>query len=108
VQDKQAAAVFNVQSNKYLKPIAVMDIPYRMQQEKLAAGHPQDAFLQLDLMDQQAEVRTKDDDWTGRTSAAERRKLQNRLHQRKFRKIPMTCSLLIAKFAKTYSDLCDS
>ena len=50
MQDKQAAAVFNVQSNKYLKPIAVMDIPYRMQQEKLAAGHPQDAFLQLGLV----------------------------------------------------------
>ncbi|KAH7327255.1 hypothetical protein BKA65DRAFT_528218 [Rhexocercosporidium sp. MPI-PUGE-AT-0058] len=37
-------------------------------------------------MAQQAEVRVRDDDWTGRTNATERRKLQNRLHQRKFRK----------------------
>ncbi|KAK0122065.1 hypothetical protein ONS95_010329 [Cadophora gregata] len=62
-----------------------MDFTCGMQQAKLAAGPPE-FFLQLDRMDQQAEVRTKDDDWTGRTSAAERRKLQNRLHQRKFRK----------------------
>ncbi|KAH7413093.1 hypothetical protein BKA64DRAFT_660262 [Cadophora sp. MPI-SDFR-AT-0126] len=62
-----------------------MDFLYGVEQERLAAA-PQEVFLQLDRMDQQAEVRTKDDDWTGRTSAAERRKLQNRLHQRKFRK----------------------
>lgn len=52
-----------------------------------AIGGPQERTLHLERMAQQAEVRVMDDDWTGRTNAAERRKLQNRLHQRKFRKI---------------------
>ncbi|PVH77608.1 hypothetical protein DL98DRAFT_463415 [Cadophora sp. DSE1049] len=69
-----------------------MDFQYGIQQERLAAA-PQEIFLQLDRMDQQAEVRTKDDDWTGRTSAAERRKLQNRLHQRKFRHAVTTAQI---------------
>lgn len=38
-------------------------------------------------MPQQAEVRVAEDDWTGSTDAAERRKRQNRLHQRKHRKL---------------------
>lgn len=37
-------------------------------------------------MPQRREVRKPDDDWTGITSAAERRKLQNRLNQRLYRK----------------------
>jgi hypothetical protein len=44
------------------------------------------ALLQLHRMAQQAEVRRPEDDWTGRTSAAERKKLQNRLNQRIYRK----------------------
>ncbi|EMR82897.1 hypothetical protein BcDW1_8446 [Botrytis cinerea BcDW1] len=36
----------------------------------------------LGRMPQQAEVRLAEDDWTGSTNAAERRKRQNRLHQR--------------------------
>lgn len=41
----------------------------------------------LGQMPQQAEVRVAEDDWTGSTDAAERRKRQNRLHQRKYRKL---------------------
>lgn len=41
----------------------------------------------LERMPQQAEVRSAGDDWTGRTDAAERRKRQNRLHQRLYRKL---------------------
>jgi hypothetical protein len=39
----------------------------------------------LGRMPQQLEVRTSDDDWTGLTSAEQRRKLQNRLNQRIYR-----------------------
>ncbi|EPE36388.1 hypothetical protein GLAREA_05726 [Glarea lozoyensis ATCC 20868] len=42
--------------------------------------------VQLDRMPQQEGVRTADDDWTGRSDAVERRRLQNRIHQRAFRK----------------------
>ncbi|KFX85747.1 hypothetical protein V490_09440 [Pseudogymnoascus sp. VKM F-3557] len=45
--------------------------------------HPE---VLLSRMPQQAEVRVAEDDWTGSTDAAERRKRQNRLHQRKYRK----------------------
>jgi hypothetical protein len=41
--------------------------------------------LQLERMPQQAGVRTLDDDWTGRSDTAQRRRLQNRIHQRTFR-----------------------
>lgn len=41
----------------------------------------------LGRMPQQAEVRVAEDDWTGSTDATERRKRQNRLHQRKYRKL---------------------
>lgn len=41
----------------------------------------------LGRMPQQAEVRFAEDDWTGSTNAAERRKRQNRLHQRLYRKL---------------------
>jgi hypothetical protein len=41
----------------------------------------------LEQMPQQAEVRAPEDDWTGLTNAAERRKLQNRLNQRLYRKL---------------------
>ncbi|KAF7940084.1 uncharacterized protein EAE98_000211 [Botrytis deweyae] len=40
----------------------------------------------LGRMPQQAEVRFAEDDWTGSTNAAERRKRQNRLHQRLYRR----------------------
>ncbi|KAK8910419.1 hypothetical protein ACHAPF_002403 [Botrytis cinerea] len=40
----------------------------------------------LGRMPQQAEVRLAEDDWTGSTNAAERRKRQNRLHQRLYRR----------------------
>ncbi|KAL5350821.1 hypothetical protein ACLOAV_004392 [Pseudogymnoascus australis] len=45
--------------------------------------HPE---VLLGRMPQQEEVRVAEDDWTGSTDAAERRKRQNRLHQRKYRK----------------------
>lgn len=38
--------------------------------------------IPLERMTQQIEVRKQDDDWTGITDPVERRKLQNRLHQR--------------------------
>jgi hypothetical protein len=40
----------------------------------------------FDRMAQQAEAVVPEEDWTGRASAAERRKLQNRLNQRAYRK----------------------
>jgi hypothetical protein len=40
----------------------------------------------LDRMPQQIQVRVQEDDWTGRTDASTRRKLQNRLNQRIWRK----------------------
>lgn len=46
--------------------------------------HPE---VLLGRMPQQEEVRVAEDDWTGSTDAAERRKRQNRLHQRKYRKL---------------------
>jgi hypothetical protein len=45
--------------------------------------------IQLERMKQQQEVRNLKDDWTGVTNPAERRKLQNRLNQRIYRKSPM-------------------
>ena len=54
-------------------------------QEGPTAGWQPTAIV-LDKMPQQAEVRVPGDDWTGRTGAAERRKLQNRLHQRTYSK----------------------
>jgi hypothetical protein len=44
------------------------------------------AKIPLGRMQSQREVRTMEDDWTGLTDAAERRKLQNRLNQRIYRK----------------------
>ncbi|KAL2061265.1 hypothetical protein VTL71DRAFT_7538 [Oculimacula yallundae] len=61
-----------------------MDYQYNSYSDE--SNKPQEGTVQLQRMVQQAEVRVIDDDWTGRTSASERRKLQNRLHQRKFRK----------------------
>lgn len=40
----------------------------------------------LGQMPQRAEVQVASDDWTGQTDPAERRKRQNRLHQRTLRK----------------------
>ncbi|KUJ10542.1 uncharacterized protein LY89DRAFT_656375 [Mollisia scopiformis] len=53
-----------------------------------AAGDKQQspAKLELSRMVQQVEVRTSEDDWTGIKDAAERRKLQNRLNQRLYRR----------------------
>lgn len=45
-----------------------------------------ESSITLGLMPQQTEVRRPNDDWTGVTSTAERRKLQNRLNQRAYRK----------------------
>ncbi|KAH6661836.1 hypothetical protein B0J14DRAFT_611616 [Halenospora varia] len=56
-----------------------------MCQDETICGSPESLVL-LSRMPQQVEVRVADDDWTGRTAAAERRKLQNRLHQRTYRK----------------------
>ncbi|ETS79956.1 hypothetical protein PFICI_07485 [Pestalotiopsis fici W106-1] len=47
-------------------------------------GAPQ-TRVELVPMSQQNNVRKPEDDWTGITSAAERRKLQNRLSQRRYR-----------------------
>lgn len=50
------------------------------------------ATIPLQKMIQQIEVRAPDDDWTGITDSAERRKLQNRLHQRLWSKHFCLCS----------------
>lgn len=49
----------------------------------------------LRRMPQQAEVRFAEDDWTGSTDAAERRKRQNRLHQRLYRKLDSRTNNLV-------------
>lgn len=49
--------------------------------------------IPLSRMDQQLDVRAPEDDWTGMTSRAARRKLQNRLNQRAWRK-PHSVALL--------------
>lgn len=38
--------------------------------------------LSLETMPQLSEMRDPDDDWTGKTNAEDRRRLQNRLNQR--------------------------
>lgn len=43
-------------------------------------------IIPLQRMPQQASVREARDDWTGVINRKERRKLQNRLNQRRFRK----------------------
>ncbi len=47
-----------------------------------ADGEGSPLVVQLAQMRQQTEVRGPEDDWTGLTDAAARRKLQNRLNQR--------------------------
>lgn len=54
----------------------------RVEDESPSAG------ILLGHMPQQKETRTPEDDWTGVTDAAERRRLQNRLNQRIYSKIP--------------------
>jgi hypothetical protein len=44
-----------------------------------------DEGVRLEKMTQQEGVRNLDEDWTGKSGTAERRKLQNRIHQRAFR-----------------------
>lgn len=51
------------------------------------------ACIELVSMSQRDNVRMPEDDWTGITSPAERRKLQNRLSQRRYSRCP-TCSLI--------------
>ncbi|KAH8588437.1 hypothetical protein B0O99DRAFT_639215 [Bisporella sp. PMI_857] len=66
-----------------------------------------EGLVLLERMPQQAEVRVTEDDWTGRTDAAERRKRQNRLHQRLYRKrqklirMQMASSSLVTQDANT-------
>ncbi|KAH8797739.1 hypothetical protein F5884DRAFT_687764 [Xylogone sp. PMI_703] len=52
-------------------------------EERTAISQP---LVQLELMPQLREARYREDDWTGLTDAAARRKRQNRLHQRAHRK----------------------
>lgn len=42
-------------------------------------------IVTLDRMPQQAGVRKAEDDWTGIINPTERRKIQNRLNQRRYR-----------------------
>jgi hypothetical protein len=44
--------------------------------------------IQIARMSQQVAIRKPEDDWTGTTDRAERRKLQNRLNQRTYRTFP--------------------
>jgi hypothetical protein len=46
--------------------------------------------LRLANLKQLEEARTNDEDWTGKRDSAERRKLQNRLHQRAWRKFSIS------------------
>ncbi|KAJ5205346.1 Protein of unknown function DUF3425, partial [Penicillium cf. griseofulvum] len=46
---------------------------------------PDNKRIELIRMSQQAAIRNPEDDWTGTTDQAERRKLQNRLNQRTYR-----------------------
>ncbi|CZR62709.1 uncharacterized protein PAC_12606 [Phialocephala subalpina] len=59
-------------------------------EDRTGRGVPGDKLspskIELRRMAQQAEVRTSEDDWTGIKDAAERRKLQNRLNQRIYRR----------------------
>jgi len=55
-------------------------------------GHDAQPKILLERMRQQEEVRTAEDDWTGSTNAAERRKRQNRIHQRLYSKLLFTTS----------------
>lgn len=57
----------------------------------MASVTPATAQIQLARMSQRAEVLRPADDWTGVTSTAERRKLQNRLSQRRYRGWPLSC-----------------
>lgn len=41
-------------------------------------------LIELSDMVQRREIRTASEDWTGKTSSAERRRLQNRLNQRAY------------------------
>lgn len=60
-----------------------------MEPDETSLGEISHPKVLLGRMPQQAEVRVAEDDWTGSTDAAERRKRQNRLHQRKYRKFAL-------------------
>ena len=47
---------------------------------------PSPLLIPLQPMMQQVDLRAPEDDWTGVTRASERRKIQNRLHQRAYSK----------------------
>lgn len=59
-------------------------------------GHSQPPNIPVEPMMQQAAVRVPEDDWTGITNTAERRRLQNRLNSRLYRKyaVELTMQLL--------------
>lgn len=50
-----------------------------------ASNYCDNDAIALGHMTERTEVRRSEDDWTGVTSTAERRKLQNRLNQRAYR-----------------------
>ncbi|KAF4635832.1 hypothetical protein G7Y89_g2270 [Cudoniella acicularis] len=64
--------------------------------------------VKLAQMREQSEVRVPEDDWTGITSSKERRKLQNRLNQRIYRKIPRKRRGLKPKANKSRTKIIDN
>jgi len=65
-------------------------------------GEDDKPAILLARMPQQTEVRVQEDDWTGKTDAAARRKLQNRLNQRIWRKIyPAGANQVFYSFTST-------
>jgi len=62
---------------------------------------PEAQIIPLDKMPQQAGVRDAKDDWTGVISRKERRKLQNRLNQRRYRMVMHFYCLFLKSYQLT-------